>query len=225
MKKEKHIKWGSKEFWKRIDRTGNEFSMHQMKWLLGGVANTINNNGEILKNEHTNLISNAFTKLDIFNRGGAWKKNKQKASELIKKIRVVKVKNRKGGAPMSKQICQDYALVDDDLLHILSLNTWKAKDGSNFNQIIEQIVKHQPTCVCLQEVVSKYKSEGACQSEHRVMEHFDISITLPSVKPVALFLTRSLLFYNTQTYLFLLTYINMFLTSFTTLYLHYYTNI
>ena len=149
--KKQPIKWGSKEFWKRIDRTGNEFSMHQMKWLLGGVANTINNNAQIFKNENANLISTSFTKLDIFDRGGAWKKNKQKASELIKKIRVVKVQDRKGGAPMSKQICQDYALVDDRL-HILSLNTWKNKDGSNFNQIVEQIVQHQPTCVCLQEV-------------------------------------------------------------------------
>ena len=153
--KKQPIKWGSKEFWKRIDRTGNEFSMHQMKWLLGGVANTINNNGEIFKNESANSISTSFTKLDIFDRGGAWKKNKQKASELIKKIRVVKVKDRKGGAPMSKQICQDYVHLDDDLLHILSLNTWKNKDGSNFNQIEKQIVQHQPTCVCLQEVVSK----------------------------------------------------------------------
>ena len=163
--KKQPIKWGSKEFWKRIDRTGNEFSMHQMKWLLGGVANTINTNAQIFKNENANLISTSFTKLDIFQRGGAWKKNKQEASELIKKIRVVKVQDRKGGAPMSKQICQDYVHLDDDLLHILSLNTWKNKDGSNFNQIVEQIVQHQPTCVCLQEVVSKYKSE---ESVHRV---------------------------------------------------------
>ena len=136
--KKQPIKWGSKEFWKRIDRTGNEFSMHQMKWLLGGVANTINNNGEIFKNESANSISTSFTKLDIFDRGGAWKKNKQEASELIKKIRVVKVKDRKGGAPMSKQICEDYVHLDDDLLHILSLNTWKEKNGSNFNQIVEE---------------------------------------------------------------------------------------
>jgi len=229
--------WSTDEYWRRIDRTGNSYSMDQMKWLLQTVTQTLSmqvpNNDE----ETTDISRDDVSDLTATTQIKIWEIGINCSVQNVKGKEPISINERRGGTKMCQHICrneeeaqpknEEAHPIDDNVetkakedetkattyvwtsghtphylqnilqnmkgrepisinerrggtklcqdicwttsncwldqydmtskhskneLHLMTLNCWFIKNGSNFQQIVVEILRIRPICVCLQEV-------------------------------------------------------------------------
>ena len=158
------------EYWRRVDRTGNSYSMDHMKWLLQTVTDVLllpTDDQAKTANKEIQLSRDDSKELTETNEKSVWKIGVGISLVDVKGTTPIDVNQRQGGTQKCAQICQwndvsevvcgdgsngSNNSVTKNELHIMTLNCWLVQDGTNYEAILANIVGIKPTCLCLQEV-------------------------------------------------------------------------
>ena len=151
--------WSTDEYWKRIDRTGNSYSMDHMKWLLQTVTQTLSTQVPNKDEENTDISRNDVSDLTATTQIKIWEIGINCSVQNMKGREPISINERRGGTEMCQNICRNEEETQSkneahpkNELHLMTLNCWNSKDGSNFQQIVVEILRIRAICVCLQEV-------------------------------------------------------------------------